>query len=83
MCTTYGLSFFVTAVICALEIGLSSYKHSSFSLVLVLFVLFALASMAFTLALTPFFKNARLAALVGPLVFFCSSQARDCRLIKP
>ena len=38
-----------------------------------LFVLFTLASLAFTLALSPFFGNARVAALAGPLLFFVSA----------
>ena len=71
---TYGLTFIVIAVLSASEIGLSCYTHSDFSLVLVFFVLFALAALAFTLALSPFFKNARVAALLGPLLFFLSSQ---------
>ena len=71
---TYGTSFFITAIICAMIIGFSCYQYSAWSLVLVLFILFALASLAFTLALSPFFTNARLAALVGPLLFFITSQ---------
>ncbi|KAL1503435.1 hypothetical protein AB1Y20_011923 [Prymnesium parvum] len=71
---TYGASFVATALIGAAEIGFSCYTHSSPTLVLLLFVLFALASLAFTLAMTPFFTNARLAALLGPLLFFLSSQ---------
>ena len=71
---TYGASFLATALIAAAEIGLSCYTHSSPTLVLLLFILFALSSLAFTLALTPFFRNARLAALLGPLLFFLTSQ---------
>ena len=71
---TYGVTFIVIAVISATEIGLSCYTHSDFSLVIVFFVLFALSALAFTLALSPFFKNARVAALLGPLLFFLSSQ---------
>ena len=37
-------------------------------------MLFALASMCFAFAIAPFFSSARLAALVGPLAFFLSSQ---------
>lgn len=71
---TYGVSFLLTALIGAAEIGFSCYTHSSPSLVILLFSLFALSSLAFTLALTPFFTNSRLAALMGPLLFFLTSQ---------
>ena len=71
---TYGASFVLTALIAAAEIGFSCYTHSDASLVVLFFVLFALASLAFTLALAPFFRNARIAALMGPLCFFITSQ---------
>jgi len=50
--------------------------------VLVLFILFALASLAFALALSPFFKNARVGAFLGPLLFFLSSQLYNLFLDK-
>ena len=74
MLLTHGVSFLIVAVICAAEIGFSCYTRSDATLVLALFVLFAFATLAFTLALVPLFKNARVAALVGPLIFFGSSQ---------
>mgnify|MGYP007078369923 CR=1 FL=1 len=77
---TYGASFLATALIGAAEIGFSCYTHSSPVLVLMLFILFALSSLAFTLMLMPWFRNARLAALLGPLLFFITSQAIE-RLI--
>jgi len=70
----YGASFLVTSLIAAAEIGFSCYTKSDAILVLLLFVLFAISSLAFTLALTPFFRNARVAALCGPLIFFITSQ---------
>ena len=70
----YGAAFILAALIAAAEIGSSCYTRSQGSLVVTLFVLFALATMCFTLALVPFFKNARMGALVGPLLFFGSSQ---------
>jgi len=48
----------------------------------VLFILFALASLAFALALSPFFKNARVGAFLGPLLFFLSSQLYNLFLDK-
>ena len=47
-----------------------------------LFILFALASLAFALALSPFFKNARVGAFLGPLLFFLSSQLYNLFLDK-
>ena len=41
---------------------------------LLFFVLFAFAALSFALALSPFFKNARVGAFAGPLLFFLSSQ---------
>lgn len=74
---THGVSFLITSLICAAEIGFSCYKHSSASLVAVLFILFAMGTLAFTLAMVPIFKNSRVAALVGPLVFFgCAATAQ-------
>ena len=70
---TYGTTFFVTAVICAIEIGLVLHPLDP-TIAATLFILFALASLAFTLALSPFFSNARFAALAGPLLFFLTSQ---------
>lgn len=69
-----GGTFLLISLVTAAEIGLSCYAHSDASLVVLLFVLFGAATLAFTLAMAPFFANARLAALVGPLVFFLSSQ---------
>ena len=80
--TTYGASYFITALVCAAIIFPSCYTYSDPTLVVALFVLFALATLAFTLALSPFFKNARLAALAGPLLFFISSQFYNAFLDK-
>ncbi len=48
--------------------------------VVLLFVLFGLSTLTFTLSMAPFFANARLAALIGPLVFFLTSQAYLTRI---
>jgi ABC-type multidrug transport system ATPase subunit len=69
----HGITFFACALIAAAELGPSCFQHSDTSIVVLLFSLFALSSMSFTLALTPFFRSARLAALVGPLLFFLTS----------
>ena len=54
-------------------VGSCAFTYSAASLVVALFVLFTLASLAFTLALSPFFGNARVAALAGPLLFFVTA----------
>ena len=79
---THGTSFLLCALISAAELGPYCFKHSATSIVILLFSLFALSSMSFTMALTPFFRNARLAALVGPLLFFLSSQLYNLFLEK-
>ncbi|EOD16726.1 ATP-binding cassette transporter [Emiliania huxleyi CCMP1516] len=71
---TSAAAFLLISAVCAAEIGLSCYTHSDGALVLLLFLLFGLATLAFTLAMAPLFSNARLAALVGPLLYFLSSQ---------
>ena len=58
------------------------YTHSDLSLVLVFFILFALSALAFALALSPFFTNARVASFLGPLLFFLSSQLYNLFLDK-
>ena len=65
---TSAAAFLLISAVCAAEIGLSCYTHSDGVLVLLLFLLFGLATLAFTLAMAPLFSNARLAALVGPLL---------------
>ena len=71
---TYFASFLVISLCTAAEIGHSTFVRSSPLLVLLLFVLFGTATLAFTLALAPFFRRANVAAVVGALFFFVSSQ---------
>ena len=71
---TNGATFMLIGLVAAVEVGLSTYPHSSLSLVAFLFVEFALSTLAFTLALSPLFRNARVAALIGPLAYFLTSQ---------
>jgi len=71
---TYGSQYLVTAFICGLLVIPFCFPNSSPGLIFIHFILFALASLAFTLALTPFFRNARIGALAGPGIFFVSSQ---------
>ena len=71
--TTYGLTYLIAGAVCAGIVGSSCLTSSSPSLVVLLFALFTLASLAFTLALSPFFTDARVAALAGPLLFFITS----------
>eukprot|EP00967_Tisochrysis_lutea_P131679 scaffold229164_cov27-Tisochrysis_lutea.AAC.7 len=74
MLVVSGGTFLLISLLTAAELGFSCYAHSDASLVVLLFVLFGAATLTFTLAMAPFFANARLAALVGPLVFFLTSQ---------
>ena len=69
-----GTTYVIIALIAAAEIAPTTYPHSSGSIVVVLFVEFALSTLAFTIALAPLFRNARLAAFVGPCAFFMTSQ---------
>ena len=68
---TYGTTFFVTAVICATRSG--SYTPTRPTIVATLFILFALASLAFTLALSPFSRT-RACRARRPALFFLTSQ---------
>ena len=71
---TFGLAFVVIAMISAMEVSGATFKHSDVSLIIVFFALFALAALGFTVALSPFFRNARVAAVLGPLALFISTQ---------
>ena len=47
---------------------------SSPAIVIILFASFALAAVAFAAALSPFFANAKVAAVIGPLALFITAQ---------
>ena len=72
--TTFGASFFIIAAISGVIISIGCFTLSSPGIVAILFILFALASLAFTLAISSLFRNSRVAALAGPLIFFLTSQ---------
>lgn len=57
----------------AIILGAGLFDHSDFLVVALFILLFAAANFAFTLTLAPFFWNARVAAILGPLVFVLSS----------
>jgi ATP-binding cassette subfamily A (ABC1) protein 3 len=71
---TYGGTFVLVALLAAFIITPNLFPLSSFFLVLLLFVLFALAVLAYTCAISSFFSNARVAAILGPLSLFLSTQ---------
>ncbi|KAL1529554.1 hypothetical protein AB1Y20_000498 [Prymnesium parvum] len=70
---TYGAQFALIGLVEAALLGPAIFPHSSASLVVLTCVLFGCSAVAFALALSPFFPTARIAALVGPLLFFLSS----------
>ena len=72
--TTFGASFFIIAAISGVIISIGCFTLSSPGIVAILFILFALASLAFTLAISSLFRNSRVAALAGPLIFFLTAQ---------
>jgi ABC-type multidrug transport system ATPase subunit len=72
--TTFGASFAIIAAISGVIISIGCFTHSSPGIVAILFILFALASLAFTLAISSLFRNSRVAALAGPLIFFLTAQ---------
>ena len=71
--TTYGTQFILIGLVEAALLGPTIFPHCSSSLVVLTFLLFGCGAVAFGLALSPFFPTARIAALVGPLIFFLTS----------
>ena len=71
---TYGLTFLIAAVLGGALITPNLFPLANPLLVMLLFVLFALAVLAYTATLSAFFKNARVASILGPLSLFLSSQ---------
>ena len=73
--TVHLVTFLLIALFASLTlIAGGTFVLSSPGIVVVFFIAFAFAAFAFAAALSPFFYNAKVAAVVGPLALFISAQ---------
>lgn len=72
---THASTFLIISLFSALALIVGgTFVYSSPALVVAFFLAFGLAALAFAASLTPFFRNAKVASLVGPLALFISAQ---------
>lgn len=67
-----GAIFTLIALIVSLVLGLGIFPHASLPVFLVTMLCFGAASLSFTLALSSIFWSARVATILGPLIFILS-----------